>query len=465
MNHAQFGFQVRPDVLCDVSKLDVFASASMDFVYSSHTLEHIEDYQAALREWWRVVKPGGYLILYLPHRDFYPNIGQPGANPDHKHDFVPEDIILAMPNGYDLVERQARNGDMEYSMLLVFKKIGGRTNTYSHQHPRPDRTACVVRYGAYGDLMQSSSVWAGLKSLGYHVTVFSSPPGSDVISNDPNIDNLVLFDKDQVPNASLLDFWEWQKKKYDKWVNLSEFVEGTLLAMKSRTLMYVPPAVRHSFMDRNYVEHQHALAEIPYVPRMKFYPTRYEVQWARQQRDRLGAGPVFLWSLAGSSVHKTWPYLDNAMAWILLEFPDSRIVLTGGPECVILEQGWENESRVWRRSGQWAMRETLAFAPMCDCVVGPETGVMNAVAMEEVPKILFLSHSTVNNLSRDWKNTHSLFSSHSDCPGRLGNQAPACHQFHYGWEFCKRDDETSTAECQKNIPVEQFHEAVRRFFK
>ena len=63
LHHAQFGFQVRPDVLCDVANLDVFASASMDFVYSSHTLEHIEDYQAALREWWRVVKPGGYLIL------------------------------------------------------------------------------------------------------------------------------------------------------------------------------------------------------------------------------------------------------------------------------------------------------------------------------------------------------------------------------------------------------------------
>lgn len=40
---------------------------SLDFIFSSHTLEHLENWQQALREWHRVLKPNGILFLYLPH--------------------------------------------------------------------------------------------------------------------------------------------------------------------------------------------------------------------------------------------------------------------------------------------------------------------------------------------------------------------------------------------------------------
>lgn len=460
MNHAQFGFQVRPDVMCDVAKLDVFASQSMDFVYSSHTLEHIPDTAAALREWWRVVKQGGYLILYLPHKDFYPNIGTDGANPDHKHDFLPSDVIAAMPDGWDLVECQDRNEGMEYSMLLVFRKLNGKQNTRSCDAPKPTKTACVVRYGAYGDLMQSSSVWAALKKAGYHVTLFSSPPGSDVVANDPNIDKLVLFDKDQVPNGNLVDFWNWHKPKYDKWVNLSESVEGGLLAMKGRTPFYYHPRLRHAMMNRNYVEFQHAIADVPYELNVKFYATAEEQKWAKKEREKLGAGPVVVWSLAGSSVHKTWAGLDNILASIMIQFPTARVVLTGGPECVMLEAGWENEPRILKQSGKWTMRQTLAFAQQCELVVGPETGVMNAMCCEPMAKVIFLSHSSHDNLTRDWVNTHVMWSKATNCAGRGQNEAPACHILHYGWADCTRDEETGTAQCQKDISVDEVWDAM-----
>lgn len=461
MNHAQFGFSVRPDVMCDVAKLDVFGSQSMDFVYSSHTLEHIVDYKAALREWWRVVKVGGYLVLYLPHKDLYPNIGQDGANPDHKHDFLPEDVIAAMPpTGWDLVECQRRAEDMEYSMLLVFKKLNGKVTLRSHAAPKPAKTACVVRYGAYGDLMQSASVWAALKQQGYHVTVFSSPPGADAIAHDPNIDNLVLFDKDQVPNGNLVDFWAWQRKKFDKWVNLSESVEGTLLAMKGRTPFYFNPKLRHRLMNHNYVEFQHAIADIPYTLNSRFYATADEKKWAAKERAKLGAGPVIVWSLAGSSVHKTWAGLDNILASVMLEYPTAHVALVGGPECAMLEAGWENEPRILKLSGKWTIRQTLAFAQQCELVIGPETGVLNAMCCEPMAKIVFLSHSTHENLTRDWINTTPLWSANTTCAGRGANAAPACHILHYGWGDCTRDEETGTAQCQKDISVAQVWAAV-----
>ena len=41
--------------------------ASLDFLFSSHTLEHLDRPWDALTEWTRTLKPEGILFLYLPH--------------------------------------------------------------------------------------------------------------------------------------------------------------------------------------------------------------------------------------------------------------------------------------------------------------------------------------------------------------------------------------------------------------
>ena len=62
---------------------------SLDFVYSSHCLEHMIDVRIALYNWFRVLKAGGYLILYIPHRDLYEKKELPSRfNPHHKHMFI-----------------------------------------------------------------------------------------------------------------------------------------------------------------------------------------------------------------------------------------------------------------------------------------------------------------------------------------------------------------------------------------
>ena len=459
-DNSMFGIPFNPDVKVKTAEnLDIFASQSMDFVYSSHLLEHLENPEKALKEWWRILKVKGNLVLYLPHEDLYPKVGEKGANPDHKHNLNEAMLMkwLQACGSWDLEVCEQRNEDDEYSFLMVFRKLekpgkGGRW-IHSHENPKPEKTACVVRYGAYGDLMMASSVWAGLKKQGYHVTVFASPPGSDVIMHDPHIDKLVLFDKDQVPNGDLGPFWEVQKKKYDKWVNLCESVEGTFLALPGRGQHAWPPAVRHTQMDCNYVQFAHELAGLPHEPDIHFYPTPDERKWAEDTRHKMGGDLVVMWSLAGSSVHKTWAWLDHILASILLHFPAAQIVLVGGPDCAILEAGWENEPRVHKKSGQWKMRETLAFINECDLIIGPETGVLNAAACLDVSKICFLSHSSHNNLTRDWKNVISLSSENTTCPGRGNNEAPACHQMHYGWANCKKDEETGMAQCQADISI------------
>ena len=45
------------------------ASGSFDFVVSSHVLEHFVDPIKTLREWYRIVKPGGVIFMILPHKE------------------------------------------------------------------------------------------------------------------------------------------------------------------------------------------------------------------------------------------------------------------------------------------------------------------------------------------------------------------------------------------------------------
>lgn len=66
---------------------------SLDFVFSSHCLEHNEKWQAALQEWIGKLKRGGILFLYLPHPDC--GIWEPGSPfVGAGHKWVPTPTLL-----------------------------------------------------------------------------------------------------------------------------------------------------------------------------------------------------------------------------------------------------------------------------------------------------------------------------------------------------------------------------------
>jgi ADP-heptose:LPS heptosyltransferase/predicted SAM-dependent methyltransferase len=453
-----FGIPVRADVrVASCEKLDLFADESMDFVFSSHLLEHIKDFKAALHEWWRVIKVGGYLCLYLPHKDLYPRVGTEGANPDHKHDFSQHDIIDALDEwSWDLVENQTRAEGAEYSFLLVFRKQNHGKHTFPHLDARPEKTVGVVRYGAFGDLIQAASIFPALKKQGYHITLYTTPRGYEIVKADPHVDRIILQDDDQVPNHELGAFFENEKKKYTKWVNLCESVEGTLLAMPGRAVHFMPHNVRAKLMNVNYFEMTHDLAELPHKFAPKFYPTEAEKQWAQEERARIGGKQLIVYVLSGSAPHKVWPHMDQLFARILASYPDARIVTFGDNSTELLERGWENESRVVLKAGKYGIRESLALLDVADMVIGPETGVLNAAGHMPMPKIVFLSHSSRENLTKHWVNTMALTPKDVSCY--------PCHQMHADWTHCSRHP-SGTALCQWNIDIDKAWNAVQRLLK
>lgn len=437
--------------------LDIFAGQSCDGVFSSHLLEHIpyEQVPKTLQDWCRVLRPGGHLMLYLPDEDEYPKVGEKYANPDHKWNVNYDKVVDAMkslPRGWDLIDFQKRNQDDEYSLWFVFKMTQRKGHEFSWKLPKPEKTCAVVRYGAFGDCIQASSILPGLKAQGYHITFYCSDHGYPVIKHDPHIDRFIIQGKDEVPPQFLYEFWEHTKKKYDKWVNLSESVEGTLLAMAGRSNHQWPDSVRAKYMDRNYIEFTHDLAEVPPPYQPRFYSTLEERAWARKEASRMGGRNV-LWSLSGSSVHKTWPHLDAVIARLLISYPDVHVVLVGDEVSQILETGWENEKRVHCRSGKWSIRESMAFAEVSDLIIGTETGLLNAAGSMETPKIVTLSHSSEEMLTKHWKNTIALKQT-KGCP-----KFP-CRQLHFNWDHCMKHEDTGTAVCQYEIGPDQMWNAV-----
>jgi predicted SAM-dependent methyltransferase len=62
-----------------------FCDNTLDYVYSSHLLEDFEDVAAVLKEWLRVLKPGGRLVLFLPDERVYREYCHSQGKPTNSH--------------------------------------------------------------------------------------------------------------------------------------------------------------------------------------------------------------------------------------------------------------------------------------------------------------------------------------------------------------------------------------------
>lgn len=100
-----------------------FPDDSQDAVFSSHCLEHAEDCRAAIQEWFRVLKTGGYLVLAVPHKYLYERRHRPPSrwNIDHRRFFTPASLLLRIedalvPNSYRV--RHLIDNDYAYGYAI-----------------------------------------------------------------------------------------------------------------------------------------------------------------------------------------------------------------------------------------------------------------------------------------------------------------------------------------------------------
>jgi SAM-dependent methyltransferase len=117
---------------CDATFMDIYPDNEFDYVYASHVLEHISDPVTAVKNWLRICKPGGVVIISVPHRDLYERKRTLPSrwNEDHKYFYLPGECDP--PHTFSLWGVVA-SAAVNREMVEYFKVIDTATNA-----DRPD---------------------------------------------------------------------------------------------------------------------------------------------------------------------------------------------------------------------------------------------------------------------------------------------------------------------------------------
>jgi ADP-heptose:LPS heptosyltransferase len=381
---------------------------------------------------------------------------------------VPYDTIKAylnklLPKGKLLVHTKDSVG---WKFLMYEYDNGSVILSKPWVNDLPKKNMGIMRLGAIGDLFQTASVCAAAKKQGYHVTVYAQNPSGKVLENNPNIDVLICTDREIIRNSELRLYWDWLSTQHTKFVNLCGSVEDSWLPNKDSPRFHWPANLREKHLSTNYVQFSHEMAGVPYKLDVKFYPTAEEIAWADEERKKFKESKLICWALNGSSLHKVFPWFDEFVARVMLLIPNCGVITLGDEAAKFLEQGWENEDRVHQQAGTWSIRQSLTFIQRhADLLIGPETGLLNAMCVEQLPKIIFLSHSNVMNLTRDWVKTTNIVASkevRAECDNCCRHRL---HMNDDGFTHIRRDEETGVAHCQAKLDRNLLFQTAQRVLK
>lgn len=91
----------------------------VDFIYSSHCLEHLDDWVYAIDYWSSKLKKSGVLFLYLPHED--QEYWNPWNNRKHKHILNSKHVKMCMEKfGFTNIFYSEK--DLNCSFMIIGEK-------------------------------------------------------------------------------------------------------------------------------------------------------------------------------------------------------------------------------------------------------------------------------------------------------------------------------------------------------
>ena len=122
-----------------------FKDETLDYVFSSHVVEHFFDPIKAIEEWYRVVRPGGYIAMIIPHKD---------RTFDRNRELTPVNELLDRYHN--------RVGITDYARRTKAGKLKHENETDKDHHQLLDKNAEVEdgweRFTDY-DFVHHWSVW------------------------------------------------------------------------------------------------------------------------------------------------------------------------------------------------------------------------------------------------------------------------------------------------------------------
>ena len=110
-----------------------FGDGEVDAVHASHVLEHVTPPEAYLHEWFRVLRVGGHLVLFVPHAFLYERrltVPPSRWSPEHKFALTPASLLQLVegalePNTYRVRHLADNDAGYDYGIPATVHPVGG----------------------------------------------------------------------------------------------------------------------------------------------------------------------------------------------------------------------------------------------------------------------------------------------------------------------------------------------------
>ena len=143
----------------DANEITRYVHEEFDFVFSCHSLEHMNDPEAALREWWKLVRTHGHLIVIVPDEDLYEQGYFPSLfNGDHKATFTIQKRSSWSPRSHNVTDLVAGLEDAELLSIELQDQGYDRRRLHHGCHSRRSARRGRVWARRIGNLLG----WCGI---------------------------------------------------------------------------------------------------------------------------------------------------------------------------------------------------------------------------------------------------------------------------------------------------------------
>lgn len=348
------------------------------------------------------------------------------------------------------------------TMSQPLEMLMGRRHKDSIAYPRKkktDKECLIIRYGALGDALWTTPVLKQLKKEGYYVVYNCTDYSAQVLRGNPNIDEFLIQEKAAIPDNELDDYWKEISQGFERVINFTRSVEGVLLVREGEETFNWSHNKRHRECNVNYMD---KTMEVAGYPKMKgqqpeLFFTKDEEVLAEMFRASLKGKFVILWSLAGSAFHKAYPWSPYVAGELKQKHSDIVIITVGDEMSKMIEWNIPNTAN---KAGVLTVRQSMILTKYVDLVIGAETGILNAASCFDTPKIIFLSHSSEENLTKYWRNCTSLRPSECNCY--------PCHKLiytSYSTTTCPRGNHGIGVRCMENVHPRHVYETIKKQYE
>lgn len=308
------------------------------------------------------------------------------------------------------------------------------------------KKALVIRIGALGDMIIITPILRLLKEDGYEVIVYTGKRGNTILKHDPNVSKIILYDKEGTHDPKIDEAWDKAiaEEKPDKVINFSESIEVSVTAHPKSAYYNYPkneldPKFKQNFYDATAKWAGYDLKGL----RPELYITSEEEAEAKKYL-REGKFNI-VWGWSGSGMNKAYPWAEYVMGEIFKKLPNAHVITIGDERCKILEYN-SSHKNLTKLSGEIDFRTSIALVKQANLLVAPDTGILHAAGAYDTPKIGILGHTSIENITKYFKNDYSLeaiveececspcykliYNSHVQCPIEKLSGASYC--MHWG---------------------------------